>query len=608
MRGESKGTADWLIEIDPETFASIETTGVWSENVGTLISSTKEVPGKNIIKVTYRWRRIIDPDTQFAMVLRSTESLHSPPARQLVEITPPFDSWYHRLDLFKRDQACLYLRQLATFSSTTIYLPPRTFMRPFEHLTSASTALGSGGSGSVIGGADDVVVGRGESAEEVRHLVAYLTDQTALISNPGLRVSPSSSPSSSSSSASNGGTSSPTVPSSVSAPDARTAVAVVERIGKFWRQRGAAATGASALGRFIIRRYVSTDTGVVLMYPGTLMPQSFDATTRPWYTRSVENAGRIVFTEPYLDHGGAGHIVSIAYAIFEGNQSGLHNPRTDRVQAVMAMDVPYRLFNHLLATWLPIYCTPEPPKPSKANKTASFKTTSPISKTISSKHPSFNGSQKEVSRVLELLRDYGFRVEANTISNSEEKDFVEKDDKKAVAETDQNSAKLESNSGENNEDDEEEEEDRGSVKCLLMNDRGYLIAHPGFADPVQGSRAMESYHISHREPLVAADLLNHNRFVRKVACVSHSQRTLERYYLYNTSYDGVVTNSAPGDHCTRYQFNVVPGTNLFVGLVHEAPQKQRQRQRIRRSGDSGGCSPRSAFCACSTKDRRCLNC
>lgn len=223
----------------------------------------------------------------------------------------------------------------------------------------------------------------------------------------------------------------------------------------------------------------------------------------------------------------------------------------------MAMDVPYRLFNHLLATWLPIYCTPEPRKPPKANKTASFKTKSPISKTISSKHPSFNGSQKEVSRVLELLRDYGFRVEANTISNSEEKDFEEKDGKKTVVETDKNSAKVESNSGENNEDEEEEEEDRGSMKCLLMNDRGYLIAHPGFADPVQGSRAMESYHISHREPLVAADLLNHNRFVRKVACVSHSQRTLERYYLYNTSYDGVVTNSAPGDHCTRYQVSVV---------------------------------------------------
>ncbi|VDO02129.1 unnamed protein product, partial [Rodentolepis nana] len=285
------------------------------------------------------------------------------------------------------------------------------------------------------------------------------------------------------------------------------------------------------------------------------------------------------------------------------SQSGVHNPKTDRVQAVMAMDVPYRLFNHLLTTWLPTFCTPEPPKSPMANKTASSKGKSSIFKAISSKYPSFNGSQKEVSRVLEFLRDSGFRVEANTFANSEEKDFGQKD-KKTTVETDKNSVEEESNAGENNED---EEEDRGSAKCLLMNDRGYLIAHPGFIEPIQGSRAFESYHISHREPLVAADLLNHIEFVRKVACVSYSQRTLERYHLYNTSYDGVVTNSAPGDHCTRYQFTLVPGTNLFVGLVHEAPQKQRQ-QRIRRSGDSGGCSPRSAFCACSTKDRRCLNC
>lgn len=60
---------------------------------------------------------------------------------------------------------------------------------------------------------------------------------------------------------------------------------------------------------------------------------------------------------------------------------------------------------------------------------------------------------------------------------------------------------------------------------------------------------------------MAADLLNHGEFVRKVACVSHSQRALERYYVYNTSYKGVVTNSAPGDHCTRYQV-------VFVFLLH----------------------------------------
>ncbi|KAM7533191.1 hypothetical protein Aperf_G00000125491 [Anoplocephala perfoliata] len=595
MRGEINGTADWLVEIDPGLFARIETAGVWSENIGTLVSpdqgaSDSNNHTKHLVKVTYRWRRITDPDTQFVMVLRSTESVHAPPPRQLVEITPPFDSWYHRLDLFKRDQACLYLRQLATFSSTTIYLPPRTFMRPFEHLISASTA-----SSFASVGADDVV-GRGESAEEVRHLVAYLTDQTALISNPGLRVSPSA-PSSPDA------TGSPSV-SSASAPDARTAVAVVERIGKFWRQRGTAASGGSALGRFIIRRYVSTETGVMLMYPGTLMPQNFDATTRPWFARAVESAGRIVFTEPYLDHGGAGHIVSIAYAIFEGSQSGVHNPSTDRVQAVMAMDVPYRFFNHLLAIWLPNHCAPELSRPINANKTSSLKAKS-SPKNKSSKHSPLGSPQKEISStILELLEGYGVRVEASGAVNSDE----ERGSRKTDVEIDVEESTKEKAT--NEEDEVEEEEDRGSMKCLLMNDRGYLIAYPGFAEPVQGSRALESYHISHREPLVAADLLNHNEFVRKVACMSHSQRTLERYYIYNTSYDGIVTNSAPGDHCTRYQFELIPGTNLFVGLVHESAQKQRERHRIRRSDDSShpGCSPRSAFCACSTKDRRCLNC
>ena len=53
------------------------------------------------------------------------------------------------------------------------------------------------------------------------------------------------------------------------------------------------------------------------------MPQSYDATTRSWYLRAVESAGRIIFTEPYLDHGGAGHIVTIAYAIFEGKYVGI---------------------------------------------------------------------------------------------------------------------------------------------------------------------------------------------------------------------------------------------------------------------------------------------
>ena len=121
----------------------ITTTGVWSERIGNLVPSNRSThlhdDRMRRIKITYRWRRITDPDTQFVLVMRSMQPASAPPPRQLAEISlvllksdffrvfcslicfsfyvaaPPFDSWYHRLDLFKRDQACLYLRQLATF-------------------------------------------------------------------------------------------------------------------------------------------------------------------------------------------------------------------------------------------------------------------------------------------------------------------------------------------------------------------------------------------------------------------------------------------------------------------------------------------------------------
>ena len=48
------------------------------------------------------------------------------------------------------------------------------------------------------------------------------------------------------------------------------------------------------------------------------MPHSYDATTRHWYPRAVQNAGQIILTGPYLDDGGVGYIVTLSYAIFEG--------------------------------------------------------------------------------------------------------------------------------------------------------------------------------------------------------------------------------------------------------------------------------------------------
>lgn len=49
----------------------------------------------------------------------------------------------------------------------------------------------------------------------------------------------------------------------------------------------------------------------------------------------------------------------------------------------------------------------------------------------------------------------------------------------------------------------------GNVKCFLMDDRGYLIAHPSLIDPLSKGAADEQHHITHRESLLANDLLNH---------------------------------------------------------------------------------------------------
>ena len=45
-----------------------------------------------------------------------------------------------------------------------------------------------------------------------------------------------------------------------------------------------------------------------------------------------------------------------------------------------------------------------------------------------------------------------------------------------------------------------------------------------------GQKAPEERHISHQEPLVANDILNHKDFVQKKLCNSFIDRTVQRYY------------------------------------------------------------------------------
>ncbi|XP_023574065.1 VWFA and cache domain-containing protein 1 isoform X2 [Octodon degus] len=127
-----------------------------------------------------------------------------------------------------------------------------------------------------------------------------------------------------------------------------------------------------------------------------------------------------------------------------------------------------------------------------------------------------------------------------------------------------------------------------SSRCFIMEDRGYLVAHPTLIDP-KGHAPVEQQHITHKEPLVANDILNHPNFVKKNLCNSFSDRTVQRFYKFNTSLAGDLTNLVHGSHCSKYRLARIPGTNAFVGIVNETCDSL-------------------AFCACSMVDRLCLNC
>uniref|UniRef100_A0A8C4QBV0 Cache domain containing 1 n=1 Tax=Eptatretus burgeri TaxID=7764 RepID=A0A8C4QBV0_EPTBU len=126
------------------------------------------------------------------------------------------------------------------------------------------------------------------------------------------------------------------------------------------------------------------------------------------------------------------------------------------------------------------------------------------------------------------------------------------------------------------------------IRCFIMEDRGYLVAHPTLVDP-HGDGPVEQQHLTHKEPLVANDILSHPGFVKKQLCNRLGDRTIQRSYRFNTSLPGELSNLLHGSHCSRYLLAHLPGSNAFVAVVNESCEAL-------------------AFCACSMVDRLCLNC
>lgn len=65
---------------------------------------------------------------------------------------------------------------------------------------------------------------------------------------------------------------------------------------------------------YVVRRYVTTKTGIAHIFPGTSLAPNFEPSKRLWFLRADELRGRVIVSPPYLDAGGAGYIVTISYA------------------------------------------------------------------------------------------------------------------------------------------------------------------------------------------------------------------------------------------------------------------------------------------------------
>ncbi|MGH0183666.1 UNVERIFIED_CONTAM: hypothetical protein FKN15_025037 [Acipenser sinensis] len=357
---------------------------------------------------------------------------------------------------YYQDSLASYTFLIDNKESPTVMLSAGSFSSPYEHLSQP------------------------ETKRMVEHYTAYLSDNTRLIANPGLKSS------------------------------VRNEVMATSHVTDEWMTQ----MEMSGLNSYIVRRYIATPNGVLRIYPGSLMDKAFDPTRRQWYLHAVANPGLITFTGPYLDVGGAGYVVTISHTI---HASRLRlNPQ-----------IGLALLSTLPGVGAAINCLLSPTSSQMAS-----------------------GYAVAVMGIDFTLR-YFYKVLLDLLPVCNQ--------------------------------------DRGNkIRCFIMEDRGYLVAHPTLIDP-KGHAPVEQQHITHKEPLVANDILNHPNFVKKNLCNSFSDRTVQRFYKFNTSIIGDLTNLVHGSHCSKYRLTRIPGTNAFAGIVNETCDSL-------------------AFCACSMVDRLCLNC
>lgn len=208
-------------------------------------------------QIRYVWRKVSIWYTVCIVIRNSGEVPQRPYKVTWHPSIPGIDLVHYRLDLFSSTPLCKHLNQLATLDAGTLYLSSSCFQSPYTY--AQTTTL---------------------SSLTIQSYMAYLKDNTRLLANPGLRE------------------------------EIRDDVAAMAHILEYLRDQHL--QGAKA--KYIVRRYIASRSGVLQIFPGALMSPGLEPTKRNWYLKGMEHKHKTILTPPYLDAGGAGYIVTLAYA------------------------------------------------------------------------------------------------------------------------------------------------------------------------------------------------------------------------------------------------------------------------------------------------------
>lgn len=261
----------------------------------------------------------------FAEQLHQNLSTHRFVSSEEDEFAEQSELQFHRFDLIASTESdskfCRYFKQLSHFDAIGLFLSPLAFKSPlaFQKVTCPQSSSPSN------------AVAQNQCARNVDSIMAYLRDTTNLLTNPGLHSY------------------------------VRADISVLLNAMRLLQRRHNA---EESMKSFIVRRYVTSFNGIVLMYPSVPLPNDFDAIRRPWFQRTMENVRKLTITGPYLDVGGAGYVVTLSQIVFEtigsdkrhnrSTQKRRHRKRSQsndwmrRPYAIVSIDVTHGFFYRML--------------------------------------------------------------------------------------------------------------------------------------------------------------------------------------------------------------------------------------------------------------------